>query len=59
MIMYAVRKNLDPAWVDILQAIIAGVVGVGGVNALRDWAMARNGTDKNDVGEGRDERGTI
>jgi hypothetical protein len=39
--MYVIRKELDPAWVDVLQAIIAGVVGVGGVNALKDWAVAR------------------
>lgn len=47
MVMYAVRKNLDPAWVSILQAIIAGVVGIGGVNALRDWAVASGKTKEN------------
>lgn len=55
MVMYAVRKELDPAWVDILQAIIAGVVGVGGVNALKEWAIARGNNGK-EVNAGADNR---
>lgn len=50
-VVYAVRGKLDTAWVDILQAIIAGVVGVGGVNALRDWASNKAGE------QGGDDRG--
>jgi len=54
MVMYAIHKTLDPAWVSILQAIIAGVVGAGGVDALKQWAVVKenlkNGKNESDGG---------